>query len=79
MVEILRLKLVDWSAARVTLDGISDRVGPLDIAGPILSPRLTVPAKPPTLETLITETASTPGLTQRTVGVELRAKSGDCA
>ena len=76
-VVIVRFKLTVWSAARVTLDGIGDNVGPLVTVGLTPSPRLTVPAKPSILCTLITETASTPGLTQRTDGVESRAKSGD--
>jgi hypothetical protein len=49
VVEIVRLKLIVWPVARVTLDGIGDNVGPLVAVGPMLSPRLTVPAKPPTL------------------------------
>jgi len=77
VVEIVRLKLTVCPDVRVTLEGIADRVGPLVTVGLTLSPRLTVPANPSTLCTLITETPSTPGLTQRFDGLVLRAKSGD--
>lgn len=72
VVEIVMLKLKVCPAARVTDDGIGEIV----IDGSTLAARSTVPAKPSTLWTLIEETPSMPGLTQRTGGDVLRAKSG---
>ncbi len=75
VVEISKLKLTVCPATKVSEEGIGDEPGPPAIAGSTLSLRLIVPAKPPTLCTLMMETASTPGFTHRLDGVDVSTKS----
>src|SRR6266852_1617623 len=75
VVEICKSKLTVCPAARVSDEGIGGEPGPPAIAGSTLSLRLIVPAKPPMLWTLMTDTASTPGFAHRLEGVEVSTKS----
>src|SRR5260370_8539109 len=79
VVEICKSKLTVCPAARVSDEGIGGEPGPPAIAGATLSLRLIVPAKPPMLWTLMTDTASTPGFAPRFEGVEVSTKSEDWA
>lgn len=79
VVEVSKLNVAVCPGTRVSVEGTAGELGPPAIAGSTLPLRLTVPAKPPTLSTLITETAFTPGFTHKLDGVDVSEKSGTCA
>ena len=76
MVAAARFSRTVCPLARSTVDGIPDIVGPPELFGEMLVPRSTVPEKPPTLEMLMTDVPSIPGLTHSVVGFAEIAKSG---